>query len=179
MVPEPETSYLIAGPYSNKMRLVRLLGETGSDGWPIQQEVAQVKNPEKDTKDLWPRFANICSSPKGDILVTMSVWSKYVVIWSIYREEIKAVHKLKLCDEDDEGVFVTRVRVMDIYCSTKSDIFAFVRSDGSVGIANFRTREIVTVGGNHHMAYDYIPKVRLNSDDTRLAVALSNELLVY
>ena len=62
----------------------------------------------------------------------MSRDSKYVVIWSISREEIKAVHKLKLCDEG--------VTVCEIYCSTKLDLFAFIRSDFSVGIANFRTR---------------------------------------
>ena len=33
--------------------------------------------------------------------------------------------------------------VRDIYCFTKSDLFSFIRSDGSVGIANFKTKEIV------------------------------------
>ena len=104
--------------------------------------------------------------------MTMSGKSKYVVIWSISREEIKAVDKLKLCDEG--------VSVRDIYCSTKSDLFAFIRSDGSVGIANFRTREIVaTVSGKQEKKGDYSPKVRLNSDDTRLAVVLGRKLLVY
>ena len=144
------------------MRLVKLLGETDFSGWSIQQEVAQVENPE--------RPSIIYSSPKGDILVTMSEGSKYVVIWSISREEIKAVDKLKLCDEG--------VSVEDIYCSTKSDLFAFIRSDGSVGIANFRTREIVaTVSGRQKIDRHSI--VRLNSDDTRLAVVLGRKLLVY
>ena len=134
MVPEPKTSYLVATADHNRMGLVKLLGETGYDGWPIQQVAAQVESPEEG------RITRIFSSPKGDILVTKSLCSKYVVIWSISREEIKAVHKLKLCDEG--------VKVNDIYCFTKSDLFAFIRSDGSVGIANFRTREIVaTVSG--------------------------------
>ena len=124
MVPEPETSYLVAIALHEQMRLVKLLAETDCLGWSIQQEVAQVENPEGPSK--------IFSSPKGDILVTMSEKSKYVVIWSISREEIKAVDKLKLCDE---GVIVS-----DIYCSTNSNLFTFIRSDGPVGIANFRTR---------------------------------------
>ena len=166
MVPEPKTSYLVAIADKNKMRLVKLLG----DGWPTQQEVAQVKNPDEKQTLL----TKICSSTKGDILLTMSGRSKYVVIWSISREEIKAVDKLKLCDEG--------VRVIDIYCFTKSDLFAFIRSDGSVGIANFRTREIVaTVSGKQkieRLGYSET-LVRLNSDDTRLAVVLGRKLLVY
>ena len=88
------------------MRLVKLL----LDGWPTQHDVAQVVNPEESNE--WGKsFSKICSSPKGDILLTKSDESKYVVIWSISREEIKAVDKLKLCDEG--------VSVRDIYCSTK------------------------------------------------------------
>ena len=83
----------------------------------------------------------------------MSRDSKYVVIWSISREEIKAVHKLKLCEEEDDYLEDSNeedVYLENIYCSTKSDLFAFIRTDGSVGIANFRTREIVTkVSGWH------------------------------
>ena len=80
------------------MRLVKLL----VDEWPTQQDVAQVVNPEESNE--WGKsFSKICSSPKGDILVTMSGKSKYVVIWSISKEEIKAVDKFKLCDE---GVIV-------------------------------------------------------------------------
>ena len=101
MVPEPETSYLVAIALENKMRLVKLLGETDCLGWPIQQVAAQVKNPEDNSKEiyLYTGFTKICSSPKRDILLTMSGGSKYVVIWSVSKEKIKAVHKLKLCDE--------------------------------------------------------------------------------
>ena len=141
-------------------------------GWPIKQVAAQVKNPKEAPRETRTHFTKICSSPKGDILVTMSGKSKYVVIWSISREEIKAVDKLKLCDEG--------VEVRDIECFTKSDFFAFGCTDGSVGIANFRTWEIVaTVCGKQEIKWNRPLKVRLNSDDTRLAVVLGRKLLVY
>ena len=171
MVPEPESSYLVATAYANQMQLVKLLAETDCLGWSIQQEEAQVKNPEESSEYGGTDFTKTYRSPKGDILVTMSRNSKYVVIWSISREEIKAVDKLKLCDEG--------VEVRDIECFTKSDLFAFIRSDSSVGIANFRTREIVaTVSGKQTVWYCR-RKVSLNSDDTRLAVVLERKLLVY
>ena len=163
------------------MRFVKLLGETGSDGWLIHQVVAQVNNPEENPEEDYTHFAKTYRSPKGDILVTMSNESKYVVIWSISREEIKAVDKLKLCEEEDDYLEDSNeedVYLENIYCSTKSDLFAFIRTDGSVGIANFRTREIVaTVSGKQEL--DNSNLVRLSSDDTRLAVVLGLKLSVY